>query len=114
MPDNCLFCRISGGAIPTDFEFEDDSVVAFRDINPQSPIHVLIVPKRHIATLNELGEADAGLVGHMILTAQALAEKEGIAEPGYRLVFNCNPDGAQSVYHIHLHLMGGRQLRGLG
>tara|TARA_Y100001934_G_scaffold243984_1_gene301087 strand:- start:2748 stop:3092 length:345 start_codon:yes stop_codon:yes gene_type:complete len=114
VPDDCLFCRIAGGAIPTDFEHEDNRVVAFRDINPQAPTHILIVPKRHIATVNDLATDDADLVGHMMLTARSLAENEGIAGPGYRLVVNCNPDGAQSVYHIHLHLMGGRQLRGLG
>lgn len=114
MPDDCLFCRIANGDIPTDFVSEDDQVVAFRDINPQAPTHILVVPKRHIATVDDIDVADTDLTGHMILTAQTLARTEGIADAGYRLVLNCNAEGGQTVYHIHLHLMGGRQLRAMG
>lgn len=114
MTADCLFCRIAGGEIPTDFVFEDDAVVAFNDINPQSPQHVLIIPRAHIATVNNLDATTVPLIGRMVLTAQQLAARLGIDDSGYRLVMNCNPDGGQTVYHIHLHLMGGRQLRGLG
>ena len=113
MPEDCLFCRIASGDIPADFVLEDDQLVAFRDINPQAPTHILVVPKRHIATVNDLDTADSGLVGDMTLTAQALARAEGIADAGYRLVLNCNAQGGQTVFHIHLHLIGGRQLRAM-
>jgi len=105
---DCLFCKIVSRDIPADVVYEDECIMAFRDINPQAPIHILIIPKQHIATLNDLESHHAELVGKLILTAKDLAEKEGIAEAGYRTGFNCNDAGGQTVYHIHLHLLGGR------
>lgn len=106
----CLFCKIANKQIPANLVFESEEILAFRDINPQAPVHLLVVPRKHFSTLNDLTEADAGLAGRLILQAQKLAAAEGIAEGGYRTVFNCNSDGGQSVYHIHLHLLGGRKL----
>jgi histidine triad (HIT) family protein len=105
----CLFCRIVNREIPADIVFEDEEVLAFNDINPQAPTHVLIVPKRHIATLNDLEEGDLALVGRLQYTAARLAKERGFAEAGYRVVMNCNDEGGQTVYHIHMHLMGGRR-----
>ena len=105
-----LFLKIIEREIPADIVFENDEILAFRDIQPQAPVHVLVIPKRRIATLNDLGPDDAGLVGRMVLTARQIAADEGLDEGGYRLVFNCNEHGGQSVYHIHLHLLGGRQM----
>lgn len=105
-----LFLKIIAGDIPADIVFEDDSVIALRDIQPQAPVHILIVPKKRIPTLNDLEDSDALLVGHMVSVARTLAVEEGVSEEGYRLVFNCNENGGQSVYHIHLHLLGGRKL----
>ncbi|MCG5534982.1 histidine triad nucleotide-binding protein [Ectothiorhodospira mobilis] len=107
---DCIFCRIAQGEIPSDTVYEDDEVLAFRDLNPQAPVHILVIPKRHIATLNDLSAEDAGLVGRLHWVAAQLARQEGIAEDGYRTVLNCNPAGGQSVYHLHLHLLGGRQM----
>jgi len=106
-----LFERIVRREIPADIVFENEDILAFRDVNPQAPVHVLIIPKRRIATLNDLQPDDADLVGRLVLTARQLAANEGLAEDGYRLVFNCNENGGQSVYHIHLHLLGGRSMR---
>ena len=106
----CLFCRIVAGEIPAEIVFEDDQVLAFRDINPAAPVHCLVIPKRHIATLNDLAAGDESLVGHMYQVAAGLARDLGIAEPGYRTVLNCNADAGQTVFHIHLHLLGGRQM----
>ncbi len=106
-----LFLKIIDRDIPADIVFEDDEILAFRDIQPQAPVHVLVIPKRHIATLNVLEDDDAGLVGRMVLTARRIAADEGLDEDGYRLVFNCNEHGGQSVRHIHLHLLGGRQMQ---
>jgi len=105
-----LFERIIRREIPADIVFENDEILAFRDINPQAPVHVLIIPKRRIATLNDLSEADADLVGRLVLVARGIAADEGLSADGYRLVFNCNHHGGQSVFHIHLHLLGGRQM----
>jgi histidine triad (HIT) family protein len=105
---NCLFCKMVSGEIKPDTVFEDDNVLAFRDANPQAPVHILVIPKRHIATLNDLD--DAGLSGQLLQTAVNLAKQEGLAEEGYRTVFNCNKHGGQAVYHLHLHLLGGRQM----
>lgn len=105
-----LFLKIIDREIPADIVFESERVLAFRDIDPQAPIHILIIPKRRIPTINDLDDADAGLVGEMVLAARDIARAEGLSEDGYRLVFNCNRDGCQSVYHIHLHLLGGRRL----
>lgn len=107
---DCLFCRIIRREIPAELVHEDDQLVAFRDINPQAPTHVLIVPRRHISTLDELQAEDDGLVGAMVRCAAAIARAAGFAATGYRTVFNCNADGGQTVFHIHLHLLGGRPL----
>ncbi len=105
---DCLFCKMVAGDIKPDVVFEDENLLAFRDINPQAPVHILIVPKRHIATLNELD--DNQLAGQLLLTAVKLASREGLADDGYRTVFNCNHNGGQAVYHLHLHLLGGRPM----
>lgn len=107
---DCLFCKIVARDIPADVVFEDDDVIAFRDIAPQAPTHILIIPKRHITTLNDLTEADCALVGRLQFTAQKIAKELGIADDGYRVVMNCNEDGGQTVYHIHMHLLGGRSM----
>jgi len=109
MPD-CLFCKLLAGEIPASIVYEDERVVAFRDINPQAPTHVLVIPRRHIATLNDLGPEDDGLVGELVRRAAAIAKEQGHAERGYRVVFNCNADAGQTVFHIHLHLVAGRKL----
>jgi histidine triad (HIT) family protein len=107
---DCIFCKIIKGEIPAPLIYEDEQVVAFADIAPQAPVHKLIVPRLHIATLNDLQADQGALVGHMTLVGQKLAASLGLAERGYRLVFNCNAEGGQAVYHIHLHLLGGRQM----
>ncbi|HFD92339.1 MAG TPA: histidine triad nucleotide-binding protein [Gammaproteobacteria bacterium] len=107
---DCLFCKMIAGEIQPDVVFENEHVLAFRDINPQAPTHILVVPKEHIATLNDLDEAHSWLVGQLYLAAKAIAAQEGIAEAGYRTVMNCNAGAGQSVYHIHLHVLGGRQM----
>lgn len=114
MSDDCLFCKIVGHELDSDIVHEDDEVLAFRDISPQAPTHILVIPKRHVSTVNDLEDADAELVGKLVLRARALAAQEGIHETGYRLVMNCNREGGQTVYHIHLHLMGGRAMTMLG
>lgn len=106
-----LFLKIIQREIPADILFEDERVIAFKDIAPQAPVHFLVVPKKRIETINALEPDDASLVGHMVLTARGIANEQGIAESGYRLVFNCNPDGGQTVYHIHLHALGGRGMQ---
>lgn len=106
----CLFCKIAQGEIPATVVFEDDDIMAFRDINPKAPTHLLIIPKRHIATINDTTDEDGKLLGNMILQARKLAQTEKLSEVGYRLVFNINSGGGQEVYHIHLHLLGGRQM----
>ena len=106
--DDCLFCKIIAGDISADKVYENERILAFRDINPQAPIHILIIPKLHISTLNDLQPEHTELTGELIRTASELAKKEGIAEAGYRTGFNCNDAGGQTVYHIHLHLLGGR------
>ncbi|MEK7260462.1 MAG: histidine triad nucleotide-binding protein [Pseudomonadota bacterium] len=111
MATDCLFCKMISGAIKPATVHEDDDVLAFKDINPQAPVHVLIVPKRHIATLNDLKPADAALVGKLVLVAGKIARALGVADSGYRTVMNCNADAGQSVWHVHLHLLGGRVMR---
>jgi len=108
MADDCLFCRIVAGEIPATIIDADDELVAFRDINPQAPLHALVVPRRHIATLNDLTADDAPIVGRMVGMAARLAADRGHAEDGYRTVFNCNRDAGQTVFHVHLHLLAGR------
>lgn len=105
-----LFLKIINREIPADIVMETDDVLAFRDIEPQAPTHILIIPKEHIRTMNDLGTDHSELLGNLILAATELAEREGIAEDGYRVVMNCNKAGGQAVYHIHLHLLGGRQM----
>ena len=106
----CLFCSIISREVNATIVYEDDHVVAFNDINPQAPTHVLIVPKRHIATLSEIGPADDQLVGEIVRRAAAIAEARGIAAGGFRTIFNTNRDAGQTVFHIHLHLLGGRSM----
>lgn len=106
----CLFCSIIEGKIPAQKVYEDDNCIAFRDIKPQAPTHVLIVPRKHIPTLNDLKPEDAELVGRLFLVAKQIATSEGVADAGYRTVFNCNAAAGQAVFHIHLHLLGGRNL----
>ena len=108
---NCIFCDIVTGDEPGDILHQDDTVTAFRDIHPVAPTHVLIVPNRHISTVNELTAADETLVGHMFTIARMVALMEGSAESGYRLILNTNYDGGQVIYHMHLHLIGGRRMR---
>jgi len=110
MDPGCLFCRIVSGEIPAAKVHEDDRLVAFRDINPQAPMHVLIVPREHIATLNDLDVSHDALVGEMLRRASALAAQHGYADRGYRTVFNCNAEAGQTVFHIHLHVLAGRGL----
>jgi histidine triad (HIT) family protein len=111
MNDDCLFCKIVAGEVSSEKVYEDQRVTAFRDINPVAPTHILIVPNKHIASVNELSADDEALVGHLFTTAKDLAEREGIAESGYRLIINTGPDGGQEVYHLHLHLIGGHKMR---
>ncbi len=105
-----LFDKIIKREIPADIVYEDELSLAFRDINPQAPVHVLIIPKRQIATINAMTEDDAPLFGHLFVVAKKLAAEFGIAEDGYRVVMNCNQHGGQSVYHVHLHMLGGKPL----
>lgn len=107
---DCLFCKFVKGEIKPDIVLENEHLIAFRDINPQAPTHILVVPRRHIATVNELVPGDAELIGRLFLAAKEIAGREGIAERGYRLVLNCNPEAGQSVFHIHLHVLGGRRM----
>ena len=108
-----IFGKIIRREIPADIVYEDDQVLAFRDANPQAPVHLLIVPRQEeIPTLNDASDGHKELLGHMLLTASKLAADEGIAESGYRLIMNCNKEGGQTVYHLHLHLLGGRQMSG--
>ena len=108
--NDCLFCKIVAGLIPATLVHQDDAVTAFRDINAQAPSHLLLVPNEHFASTNELQPEHDALVGRLVRTAAAVAEREGLGESGYRLVVNCGPDGGQTVGHLHLHLLGGRQL----
>ena len=107
---SCLFCRIVAAEIPSRRVHEDDELLAFEDFKPEAPTHVLIVPKRHIPTLNDLTAADDGLVGSMIRLATRIAKDRGVDDAGYRTVFNCNSHAGQTVFHIHLHLLAGRRL----
>ena len=107
---DCLFCKIVDGDIPADIVYESDSLVAFRDIAPKAPTHVLLIPRRHIATMNDLQDGDVSLAGELFVTAAKIAADEGLAEDGYRVVMNCNEAAGQSVFHIHLHLLGGRHM----
>lgn len=105
---DCIFCKIAQRKIPAKIVHEDELSVAFEDINPQAPVHVLIIPKKHIPTLLDLKKEDDPLIGHLIRVANEIAQKRGISERGFRIITNCNKDAGQSVYHIHIHLLGGR------
>ncbi|HPE60711.1 MAG TPA: histidine triad nucleotide-binding protein [Thiolinea sp.] len=105
---DCLFCRIRDGEVPSTMVYEDEQVIAFKDINPKAPLHVLIVPRKHIATINDLTEADAGLVGHLFLVAKQVAADAGYGDIGYQVQMNCLKGGGQVIYHIHLHLLAGQ------
>jgi histidine triad (HIT) family protein len=109
---DCIFCKIAAGSIPADVVYTDDDFLAFRDIHPMAPVHDVIIPKRHIASVNDLTDGDQALAGKMLLIAKKVADKEGIAVSGYRLAVNCGPDGTQEVPHIHMHVLGGRLLSG--
>jgi histidine triad (HIT) family protein len=109
---DCIFCQIAAGEIPTTRVYEDDRVLAFRDIHPQAPVHVLIIPRRHYPDLNAMTGKEEGLLGHMVLAAKNIAASEGVARSGYRVTINCGPDGGQVLQHLHLHLLGGRNLTG--
>lgn len=106
--DDCLFCRIVAGEIPADIIYKSDTAIAFRDINPQAPTHVLIIPRKHIATINDIRAEDHAIVGSLYTAAAEIAKQEGFSEVGYRAVMNCNEAAGQTVFHIHLHLLGGR------
>lgn len=107
---DCLFCKIVDKTIPAEIVFEDEQLLIFRDIQPQAPEHLLVIPKKHIATINDLTVEDEALIGHMVLSAKKIATELGFSESGYRLNFNCNEQGGQTVYHIHLHMLGGRAM----
>ena len=109
--EGCLFCKIAAGKMDTDFVYQDEKLVVFEDINPQAPVHLLIVPKKHISDLNNLETKDNELIGDIYQVAKKMAVENDIAESGYRVVSNCGDDGGQSVYHIHFHLLGGRELQ---
>ena len=110
MRSECIFCKIAAGEIAADLVHEDDEMVAFRDITPQAPTHILVIPRRHISTLNDTSESDIALLGRLQRTAVEIARREGIDERGYRLVTNCLEEAGQSVFHLHLHLLGGRRM----
>lgn len=104
---NCIFCKINSREIPAAIVYEDDRVIAFKDINPVAPVHVIIIPREHIASVNDLTAANAGVLGDIFLAAQKIADKLGIASRGYRLINNCGADAGQTVFHMHFHLLGG-------
>jgi histidine triad (HIT) family protein len=107
MASDCLFCQISAGETPTDFLYENDRLVVFKDIKPAAPVHLLIVPKRHIRSINDLADGDREILSEMILTAKEMAQDQGVAESGYKLLFNVEKGGGQVIFHLHLHLIGG-------
>lgn len=106
----CVFCQIVRGESPAHIVYEDDSTIAFKDINPQAPVHILVIPKRHIRTLLDIQSSDEPLLGHLFSVANAVAREHGIAQRGFRLVMNCGLESGQSVWHIHLHVLGGRKM----
>ena len=108
---NCIFCKIIAGDSPSEMLYQDDQVTAFRDIHPVAPIHVLVVPNKHIAYISEIGEQDEKMIGHLFSVANQIAEQAGIHKNGYRLIINNGPHGGQVIYHLHLHLIGGRRMR---
>ncbi len=106
----CIFCQIVSGEVPSEILYQDEEVIAFRDINPQAPVHILVIPKKHISSLNELSEEQMGILARMVGAAKKLAEREGILERGYRIVVSCGPEGGQVIPHLHMHLLGGHRL----
>jgi histidine triad (HIT) family protein len=108
---DCIFCKIVSGDIPAEKVFENDHAIGFQDLNPQAPTHVLVIPKKHVSTINDLQDEDKALVGEMFLAAKQIAADQGLAEKGYRTVMNCNEEAGQTVFHIHLHLLGGRRMQ---
>lgn len=111
MDPNCLFCKIVAGQIPGDVVYQDDQAFAFRDIHPAAPVHVLVVPKKHLASLNELADGDQTLAGHLLEVARKVAEQEGIAQSGYRTIINTGANAGQEVFHLHVHVLGGHRMR---
>lgn len=107
---DCIFCKIIDKKIPARIVYEDEYAIAFEDVNPQAPVHTLVIPRRHIPTLLDIKEGDNNLIGHLVKVANRIARDKGIAERGFRIVTNCNPESGQTVYHIHLHILGGRQM----
>jgi histidine triad (HIT) family protein len=110
MSSDCLFCKILAGDIPAEIVYESETAVAFRDVNPQAPTHVLVIPRKHIATINDIEDEDRALIGSLYMAAKSIAASEGIADGGYRAVMNCNESAGQSVFHIHLHVLGGKPM----
>jgi len=108
--NDCLFCKMIAGEIPCDIVYENESVFAFRDIDPKAPTHILLIPRKHIRSINELCEPVKNLAGELLLTAKKIAKDEGIDESGFRTIFNTNSDGGQTVFHIHMHILGGRKM----
>ncbi len=108
--DGCIFCLITAGALPTSLLYQDEWVTAFEDLHPIAPVHFLVVPNRHITSVNEVEPADENLLGHLVTVAKRLARQKGVQESGYRLVINTGPDAGQSVFHLHLHVIGGRKM----
>ena len=111
---DCIFCRIASGEIPTDFAYHDDEIVAFKDIHPIAPVHLIVIPREHIASLAQITGEHAALMGRMVSVANRLASEASVSVKGYRIVANCGPDGGQEVPHLHLHVIGGRKLGVLG
>lgn len=109
--EECVFCKIIDKQISSDVLYEDEEMIAFQDIKPKAPVHLLVVPKKHIATMNDITEDDIPLMGKMINRAKIMAVEHGIGDSGYKLIFNCGPEGGQAIYHIHLHILGGKPLR---
>ncbi len=107
---DCIFCKIADGEIPATVVFEDDELLAFEDVNPRAPVHVLIIPKEHLSTMNDPGPEHETLLGRMMLLASRIAKERGVSEGGYRVLVNCNADGGQEVFHLHMHVIGGRRL----
>jgi histidine triad (HIT) family protein len=107
---DCVFCKIASGEIPSKEVYSDDEFYAFRDLNPQAPVHILLVPRKHVDRIVEFGDADAPLIGRMLLVANKIAESEGLVDKGFRYVINCNEQGGQTVFHVHVHILGGRYM----
>ena len=113
MNNNCIFCRIAKGEIPAKRIFEDEKMIGFHDVNPQAPVHIVIIPKKHIESLNDITEADSQLLGKILLAIKQIAQRRNIVANGYRVVINCGPNAGQIVNHLHFHLLGGKKFTGL-